>query len=277
MSVVLINIFILISLTACSTFHWTPDRQGSGPPSKKEADSSPGFVESHHPNEVELDHKFFIISYNPKHKLPNWVSYKIDLDQVSIKSGKRRDKFFADPQLISMKLAYATPKDFDTSTYDRGHMAPSEDFVWSQQANDETFVMSNMTPQKPALNRGSWKKLESKIRKWACKERQMTVVSGPFLSDDLPKFKSGVSIPKKFFKVVIDESAPRKSIAFVYTQEDGKKDMKAAATSVGAIERVTGFEFIITPDVIERDQLTKKFDLSQWKEGNCGPKKMVRN
>lgn len=251
-------------LISCSTYRST--LPGAKNP---ETSENVGFVQSHHPNEVPLDHKFFTVSYNPKHKLPNWVSYRLTVDHVSIKSGKRKDRFFADPQLISMKLAYARPGDFDGKIYDRGHLAPSEDFIWSQEANDATFVMTNMTPQKRALNRGSWKRLEAKVRGWACTEKALTVVSGPYLTDDLPKFKSGVSIPRKFFKVVIDETAPRKAIAFVYTQEEGKKDLKSAATSVGAVERATGHEFIITPDVIERDQLTKKFDLAAWKESKC--------
>lgn len=32
-------------------------------------------------------------------------------------------------------------------------MAPSGDFKWDQDVNASTFVMSNMAPQKPNLNR----------------------------------------------------------------------------------------------------------------------------
>lgn len=223
---------ILFTLPSCTNFRWTG--KGNGPPDDPEcyyskddpkykhypcpndsaaAGTSPGFVESHHPNEVELDKKYFVVSYNPKHRLPNWVSYKLGTFHVSTKAGKRKDKFFVDPELVKRKLAYAKPTDFDGKIYDRGHLAPSEDIVWSQEANDATFVMSNMTPQKRALNRGSWKKLEAKVRGWACTEKELTVVSGPFLTDDLPKFKSGVSIPRKFFKIIIDETAPRKAVA----------------------------------------------------------------
>src|SRR5690606_30095906 len=102
---------------------------------------------------------------------------------------------------------------------------------------------------------GSWKTLEIKIRKWACAEKELTIISGPLLTPDLPKLRAGVSIPKKFFKVVIDETPPRKAIAFLFSQEDGKKSLKAAATSVQDIELKTGFEFIDAKTAKERQSL----------------------
>lgn len=215
--------------------------------------------------EILLDHKYFQISYNPDHRLPNWVSYRLYSKQLRRGVAKRRDKFFPDKQLREMKIPYSMPADFDGRTYDRGHMAPSEDFIWSQEANDETFVMSNMAPQTKKLNRGSWKTLEAKIRKWACTEEELHIITGPILSAGLPKFHSQVSIPKTFFKIVVDETEPRKAIAFVYSQEDTKVPPQERAFSVRDIEKITGLSLLSEL----KPQIKNQFNSSAWVETDC--------
>lgn len=93
--------------------------------------------------------------------------------------------------------------------YARGHLAPAEDFDRSQEAIDSTFVMSNMIPQKKAINSGSWKVLETTVRTWACGENKITVYTGPVIEPGLPSLSAGVIIPKDFFKVVIDNTRIR--------------------------------------------------------------------
>lgn len=222
-------------------------------------------------NEILLDHKYFKVSYNQEHMLPNWVSYNLYASNLKKGIAKRRDKFFADPTLISMKAAYAKPTDFNGKIYDRGHLAPSEDFIWDQNANDETFVMSNMTPQKKKLNRGAWKSLETKVRNWACTEKELKVISGPILDKDLKKFKSNVSIPQKFFKIVIDETPPKKAIAFIFDQDDKKFIMDNEAVSMAEAENLSGTQFEKESGLTstEYKELRNTFKANDWVESNC--------
>ena len=221
--------------------------------------------------EIILDHKYFVVSYNEDHKLPNWVSYQLLASNLKKGIAHRRDKFFADPTLISMKVPYAKPTDFNGKIYDRGHLAPSEDFIWDQDANDETFVMSNMTPQKKKLNRGAWKSLETKVRNWACTEEEIKVISGPVLEKDLKKFKSKVSIPQKFFKIVIDETPPKKAIAFVFEQDDKKFDTSSKATSLAEAEKLAGYQFEKESGLSnsEYTKLRTTYKVDDWVEGDC--------
>jgi endonuclease G len=46
---------------------------------------------------------------------------------------------------------------------DRGHMCPAADRSCSKEDMDATFLMSNMVPQSPNLNRGPWEKLERPV------------------------------------------------------------------------------------------------------------------
>lgn len=50
------------------------------------------------------------------------------------------------------------------SGYDRGHLAASANHDERAVQNSETVLLSNMSPQKPELNRGMWWKLELAIR-----------------------------------------------------------------------------------------------------------------
>lgn len=127
-------------------------------------------------------------------------------------------RFSPDPLLVKMGITPVTHDDYTNSGYARGHLAPAEDFSRSQEATKATFIMSNVIPQKGSINSGSWAQLEKKVRSWACGEEKITVITGPILKDHLPKLKQDISIPNEFFKIIIDETPPRKSIAFIFDQ-----------------------------------------------------------
>jgi hypothetical protein len=55
----------------------------------------------------------------------------------------------------------ARPNDYRNSGYDKGHLCPAADRSASREDMDATFLMTNIAPQAPALNRGPWEKLES--------------------------------------------------------------------------------------------------------------------
>jgi endonuclease G len=169
------------------------------------------------PDDIRLSHKYFTISYNKKHRLANWVKYSIKKEDLN-GPGIRPKKFKADPILVKMGVTPVLHDDYTNSGFARGHLAPAEDFSRSQEAIESTFIMSNVIPQKGSINSGSWAQLERQIRTWACGEESITVITGPVLTNDLSKIHTDISIPQEFFKIVIDETPPKKAIAFVYNQ-----------------------------------------------------------
>lgn len=219
-------------------------------------------------SEVILDHKYFVVSYNKEMRIANYVSYELTKEQVAKSPAERDDRFFPDPQLKKLGIDPILKKDYVKTGFDRGHLANSEDFAFSQVANDETFVMSNMTPQSPDLNRKSWRLLELRVRKWACGEEKIRIVTGPVLEPGLKKLRAGVAIPNKFFKAVLDETPPKKTICFIYNQTDATDVYKDRVMSVKDCERQIGFQLF--PELLKNDQhdLEGKFDLKDWSE--CG-------
>jgi endonuclease G len=149
-------------------------------------------------------HSGFTLSYNESCEQANWVHYmvtKIDLDQVV---ARRKDHFIEDSLITT---GSAKSSDYYKSGYDRGHLAPSASFIHDQSLNDETFMMSNISPQHPSFNRGMWKKLEAHERSLASSLDTIYVITGPFLQDSLETIGDNcVCIPLKYFKIFMDKS-----------------------------------------------------------------------
>lgn len=82
------------------------------------------------------------------------------------------------------------------SGYDKGHLAAAQDFAHSRDAMLATFDYINCLPQTPTLNRGAWKKLETKVRKWSQTDTLWIECGG--LSFELPRHQ----VPKYFYKIV---------------------------------------------------------------------------
>ena len=82
------------------------------------------------------------------------------------------------------------------SGYDKGHLAAAQDFAYSKSAMLATFDYINALPQAPALNRGAWKRLESKVRKWSQPDTLMIECGG--LEFDSTRHM----VPKYFYKIV---------------------------------------------------------------------------
>ena len=220
-------------------------------------------------NIIMIDHKYFKIAYNPSKRLAQYVSYQLTASQLRNKSARRTNKFITDPFLFHKKIPYVVTAEYAKSGYDRGHLAPSADFVWDQEANNMTFVMSNMAPQLPGLNRDAWKRLEDQVRKWACGEEKITVITGPIFSSNLTTLKSGLEIPQRFFKVIIDETPPIKMIAFIYHQEDKGNVMLERIVPMNNIEKATEIAFNQNFPVLNNDKIRAPASLNQWKEADC--------
>lgn len=218
---------------------------------------------------IMIDHQYFKIAYNSKKRLAEYVTYQLTADHLKSKSAERNNKFIPDPYLVDKNIPYVITAEYAKSGYDRGHLAPSADFAWNQEANNMTFVMSNMAPQTPGLNRDAWKRLEDQVRKWACGEEKITVITGPVLTNNLPTLKSGLEIPQEFFKIVIDETAPKKTIAFLYHQTDKGNVLSERVVPMNNIEKATGITFNQDFPELRNEKMRVPASLNEWKEADC--------
>jgi len=209
-----------------------------------------------------VKHKYYTLSYNENHEQANWVYYHITPQFINGKV-KRRNKFKSDAKV---KTKSATLSDYKASGYDRGHLCPAAAMKLNATSMQESFYMSNMSPQKPQFNRGVWKKLEAQVRKWTIIEKDLYVVSGPVFKDNMGTIgKNKVTIPGYYYKVIFDASKPCKMIAFILPNTGSKEGLSRFVVSVDRVEKETGIDFFSQlPDNIE-NSLENKSSIRQWR------------
>lgn len=210
--------------------------------------------------EKVVDYKGFTVSFNPELRIPNYVVYELTKSETG-GDVARAGSFDCDTNVEGCP----EPSDYTRSGYDRGHMAPAADMKWDYDAMHESFYMTNICPQKHALNCGGWKRLEEKIRDWAVRDSALIVVTGPIVEPGYDTLKSGVAVPQKFFKAVLSPyTIPARGIAFIYKNEDEQKVIEKQAVSIDSVESATGFDlFYELPDAIE-ERIEKSSDYNEW-------------
>lgn len=213
-------------------------------------------------NETYISHTGYSFSYNEQHEQANWVAYELTSTEVQ-GTEERKDRFKADPDVES---GSATTSDYKKSGYDRGHLAPAADMKWSETAMLESFYFSNMSPQKPGFNRGIWKELEAQVREWASEDGTLYVVTGGVLEDGLETIgKNEVSIPKYYYKVILDYNEPEiKAIAFLMPNEKTDKEISDFVVPINKIEELTGINFFYQLEDIVEEELESSSEIAVW-------------
>jgi endonuclease G len=204
--------------------------------------------------EEVIDHLAFSLSYNEQHEQANWVMHVI-LPAISDGNATRSNDFREDPLVTtgtSLEQDYFLKEEkpdgkykYDGFGYDRGHLAPSADFRWSEQALSESYFYSNMSPQIGDFNRLKWAELENWMREYVTKNNtSLAIVTAPILSNDLAKIERGinkVSIPKSFVKVALDIENNR-GIGFILPHEKIERPLEYFAVSIDSVESTMGYD-----------------------------------
>ncbi|MEZ4902173.1 MAG: DNA/RNA non-specific endonuclease [Spirosomataceae bacterium] len=204
-------------------------------------------------NDQIVRHRRITLRYREQYEQADWVAHILTADEANSYLSREGSKFIPDPLV---KTGSATPADYTRSGYDRGHLAPAGDFNISPDDKDETFYMSNMSPQLGVFNRGIWNDLEQKIRQWAKRDGTLYIVTGPVLKPGLPTIGkyNQVAVPEQYYKVVLclTDDKPR-MIGFLISNEFTNQRLSSFVVSVDEIERKTGIDFFARlPDALER-------------------------
>jgi endonuclease G len=139
------------------------------------------------------------ICYSCKNKEPKMVVYEIDGSKISQHHYSRKGLNFRPDYNLPNKCRSYT-KDYSKTGFDRGHNAPNADFSYSKKLQKETFLLSNISPEKPKLNRKLWAKIEKFTRYQAKKYGKVQVVTGSCGS--LGHIRHGVNIPAYWYKII---------------------------------------------------------------------------
>lgn len=223
------------------------------------------------PSERVISHTGYAFLYSEAHEQSRWVAYELTAEETQ-KRFERSDRFRPDPKVSSET---ASDADYRRSGYDRGHLAPASDMGWSEQAMEESFYYSNISPQEPSFNRGIWKRLEEQVRQWAIENEAIYVVTGPVLTDQLPNIGSNkVSIPEYFYKALLHyRNGKPKAIAFLMPNAASKEPITSFAISIDSLEEVTGLDFFHALPDDQENRLEQTVCLPCWTAGKSAPEK----
>lgn len=203
----------------------------------------------------------YVTSYNAALGVPNWVAWELNADwygEVDRHSGN----FITDKSLPEdWRIKHS---DYTNSGYDRGHMVRSEERTLTEEDNKSTFLLTNIIPQRPNLNRKVWLKFEYYCED-LCKEqnKELYIYSGGiYFPDSTLKSEGKVAVPESCYKIVVvlDKDQGIQSVtkntavyAVLMPNDDSVgKEWEDYQTSVDNIEALTGYDFMsLIPDTIE--------------------------
>lgn len=201
------------------------------------------------------------MSYNETYEQAEWVAYELK----GVKSYHDYDRpFFIEDEKVN--TGSADWRNYKRSGYDKGHLCPAGDMKFSKEAYDETFLTSNISPQKHDFNDGIWNTLEQKVRYWASKYDGIYVVTGGVLNDNLKTIgEEDVAVPEYFYKVLLDTSRSEyKMIGFLVPAVDSNKPLYEFVVPVDEIEKMTGIDFYPSLNDKIENNLEKSSDYKSW-------------
>ena len=230
---------------------------------------NPSNADASSPNNYLMVNNYYAVSYSRDRAIPNWAAWRVtkadrgDTDRV--------DSFRPDDRLPK-GWAQVKPSDYTGSGYDRGHLAPNADKNANPDSMASTFLMTNMTPQMPDLNRGPWEKLESYLRTLVTRGNDIYIFAGVY--GDKGKLKNKVTIPTNNWKAAVavpagsDISAVNENTRVIAVDMPNVKGIKNAdwqtyRTTVRDIEQKTGYNlFSNLPQNLQDALETKKDDIN---------------
>lgn len=209
-----------------------------------------------------VHHEGYSLSYSEPHEQAEWVAYELKKSHLSNTNFKR--PYFEIDKAVKTKAAHW--RNYKKSGYDKGHLCPAADRKYNKSAHDETFLTSNISPQKHAFNAGVWNRLEQKTRYWASKYDGVFVVSGGVLKGSMKSIGSEkVAVPNQFYKVIIDNnSGETKVLAFLFDHKESKEPLYKFVVSVDKVEALTGIDFFHQLEDGKENKLEASSSYKAW-------------
>lgn len=256
------------------------------------------FLAAHY---VDYDNQHIMnlaIEWNAAMRHSSWVAFSFD-STTSQDNVKRGDAWGWDP-LIPVELGKVIEDDHKSDGYDKGHLCASEDRVYCKEANDQTFLYSNISPQIGSFNQKYWAKLEALIQKWGRSTQngvydKVYVAKGGTINKLLkdwtgkqkandglyptadadgkssPKSKNGLVVPAYYYMAILAEKDGKfQAIGFLVPHSEDlpakptTADLQTYTCSIAHLEEQTGIDFFCNlMDNVERE-VESAFRLEDW-------------
>ena len=215
----------------------------------------------------------FSIEYDCTQKSSRWSACTFSTATPDNDAG-RGDRFTEDPKIPAQyQTSYS---DYTNSGYSRGHLIASSDRQYSEEANLQTFYMSNINPQiQNGFNGGIWANLERCVQKWGTitnDQDTLYAVKGGTIDQQgniikYLKENNTIPVPKYFYMAILSlKNGQYHAIGFWFEHKSYEKSesYKSYAISIDKLEEYTGIDFFHNlPDNIE-NTVEANYKESDW-------------
>lgn len=184
----------------------------------------------------------FLVGWSDRLRHPVWCAYHVRSDapyDIGTRPGFLKDK--AVPAAPSAAA-------YTRSGYDRGHMVPNH-AIATRYGTDEqkkTFLMSNIAPQTPSLNRGVWRDVEHRIADlWTARYGEIWVVIGCISDGDETLPGTDIDVPTQFYQLILaQEGMDVRALAVLFDQHTPWGAWAARdIVTIDELEKRTGLDF----------------------------------
>ena len=201
----------------------------------------------------------FAIGWSPSLRHPVWAAYHVAKDARF--DSLKRPNFQKDLSVASSPA----PDDYTRSGYDRGHLVPNHAIVtrYGPDEQAKTFLMTNIAPQRPDLNRGPWRELEQRITElWTARYGEIWVIVGAVspVAERKTLENAPIDVPTQFYMLLVaqevneerqgeeDDPWNVRALAVMLPQTAGVNDFPVhGIVTIDELEAATGLRFF--PDL----------------------------
>jgi endonuclease G len=231
------------------------------------------------PNNYLMEKTQYALAYDNSRGSAKWVGWHLS---GAWKGGTaRQDDFRADTDLPS-GFYRAGSTSYSGTGFDRGHICPSDDRDSSITDNSSTFLMTNMLPQAPNLNRIVWANFESYCRSLMDSDHELYIFSGGYgqggegTNGTANTIANGkIVVPSHCWKVAlvlpigdndisrIDANTRVIAVDMPNTQMANQSDWRDYRVSTDFVELVTGLDFFSEVPTGTQSVIESRIDTQQ--------------
>lgn len=190
-----------------------------------------------------LDNRGFTVGYAPARRSAAWVSYAAR--EIERRRYLDRPEFRPDERVA----APVTGRAYAGSGFDRGHLAPNYLIanLYGKVAQRDSFLLSNVVPQRPRLNQLLWQRLEElEADELAPRWGGLRVTVGPVFGSQPRRLRDGPAVAEAFYRIWLDRTAEGelRALALLVPQSvRGDEPLDRFVVSVDRVEAATGLDF----------------------------------
>lgn len=206
----------------------------------------------------------YCLEWDIAKKSNRWTCYELYASNRRTGNGVSRyrsdtNQYPQDPLLDTQYRWSVDP--FRNSHYDHGHLCPSADRLNTQEANIQTFYLTNMMPQSHTFNAGVWQNMEAWVRNRITTSSTDTlfIVKGGTIDNasqytTMDRTGGKLIIPRYYYMALLmHNSQGYKAMGFwAEHKDDTSTDLSPYVVNIDELERLTGLDFFCNlPDDIE--------------------------